>query len=219
MTKKVYLSKSNLADPVIYGRVRAILNELDCEIKEYNGQPDESQVIASDILIIVPPSTVLRDVKPRFQEGGAYHVGKGQFVYVDAFIENNANFYLYDDDYHMEDIDYLKGKTVLRVTEVESTQFYVDEVTRVAKTEINWRDKFAELEGDETYQGITAFVDWKPAPVKRDQPIFSGNFVKLPIDTSNKLSHKEAVEFLNKLVNMHPMPVYHLACASYLGII
>lgn len=79
---KVYLAKSNKANPNLVMAVREKISEYDLEIVEYEGgHYSDKPLLKCDFLIIVPDLTTF--------EEGAVMVGKGLYQQVDSFSRKN----------------------------------------------------------------------------------------------------------------------------------
>lgn len=91
---KVYLSKSNTADPALVESTRSLLRKMDCEILEFMGgkysNADDRVLQSADALLIVPPLSQLEE------DQYVYSVGRGQWDQILKFSNNNAD---YDDIY------------------------------------------------------------------------------------------------------------------------
>jgi hypothetical protein len=91
--KKVYLSKSKVADSIDVAKVVKELNQLkekyDFEIVQYDPGPyqrkyedaDHKKMLACDLLLVIPPSdqSWIDDLQ--------YDIGKGQFVVIDDWLK------------------------------------------------------------------------------------------------------------------------------------
>ncbi len=82
--KKVYLAKSNRANPNLVSRVRQTLSNFDVEIVEYTGGTfSHDELLGCDELIVIPDvSTGETDMYDEFHQ---IDIGKGLYEQMDSF--------------------------------------------------------------------------------------------------------------------------------------
>ncbi|HEY4065153.1 MAG TPA: hypothetical protein VGM30_24785 [Puia sp.] len=108
---KVYLAKSNRADPDEVAKVRKYLQTLDCEVKEFQGgKYTNNDLLTSDILLMVGEEV------PELDE---LLVGKGLYTQLTDFAQKNWDF----NEYEWRN----SAKLALVVSQV-GDNIYVDEV-------------------------------------------------------------------------------------------
>jgi len=214
---KVYLSKSNLADPLVYTRVRTKLRELDCQLFEYSGKPDEDVVTDCDIFLIVPPAEILRANHAMYVCDEEYNIGKGQYVYINAFMDMNMDWEVdedsnYPEAYTMKSPDLnIDAHRILAVTSMGETEVYVDSVIGFAVTKQNWKDRYAQLDTGGEQVNLQSLIP-KKVPI---QNLMAEK--KMILDALTVMNNSQYGAFpcngskgyLNN----------HLACAVHLGIV
>jgi hypothetical protein len=83
MTKKVYLAKSNRANPDLVSRIRQMLSKFDVEIVEYTGGAYSHNLLLScDELIVIPD---LSNININDEELWETTIGKGLFEQIIEF--------------------------------------------------------------------------------------------------------------------------------------
>lgn len=81
---KIYLSKSNLCDPVITSNVRKIVEKQDHELIEFRGgEYDISNVTSSDMVVVVTQPTAGSNVPDNSKK-----IGRGIFSEIDSALKN-----------------------------------------------------------------------------------------------------------------------------------
>ena len=134
---KVYLSRSNAANPAVFSLVQQVIENLGHEIVTFNGEKySKEPLLACDALVVVPSADMLPGIMPnRYKTvltDNQPHVGKGQFEQCRDFALKHAEEYEKDelDLFHIQ----LGGNTAMMVVREVSTEdpnnpiVYVDNI-------------------------------------------------------------------------------------------
>lgn len=103
MTKKVYLAKSNRANPDLVSRVRQMLSKFDVEIVEHTGGGYTHNLLLScDELIVIPD---LSDFKKTDEELWVTTIGKGLFEQIIQFRNKTEEGFFIVTEFNSGDIN------------------------------------------------------------------------------------------------------------------
>lgn len=162
---KVYLSRSNAADPAVFSLVRQVIENLGHEVVTFNGGEYSSKpLLECDALVLVPSAQML----PAIERGDttteltddAPDIGKGQHGQCMEFVKKYAEDYdECGEDF--EDIVMPNDKYLLIVNEAgiedpANPSVYVHNITHVQSQSNsgNWATKYGFLQTDEAYVNI-----------------------------------------------------------------
>lgn len=162
---KVYLSRSNAADPAVFSLVRQVIENLGHEVVTFNGGEYSSKpLLECDALVLVPSAQMLPSMK------GSKHtteitdpapdIGKGQYGQCMEFVQQYAEDYV-DCGEDLEEIVMPNDKYLLIVNEAgmedpANPSVYVHNITHVQSqsNSSNWATRYGFLQTDEAYVNI-----------------------------------------------------------------
>jgi len=159
---KVYLSKSNVSNLKLYNAVRAELETLDCEIVEFHGGVyDNTALLRSDMLVIVPPSNTLSistgSSECEFDYIEDYYLGKGQAQQISDFVNKHHEWDNPDaEEQHIIHSD--SKHLILVVTATDSERVMVDEFFGMISDGSDWKHTFARLELNEGMISLNNYI-------------------------------------------------------------
>lgn len=164
---KVYLSRSNAADPAVFSLVQQVIENLGHEIVTFNGgEYSKEPLLACDALVIVPSAKMLpgmeRGEYKTFLQDNQPDIGKGQYEQCMDFAKRHAEDYV-DCDEDIEDIEMKSGKLMLVVQEVENSHteasVYVNSIVEIREQDANdWKTKYGFLSHDDSYINIASVL-------------------------------------------------------------
>ena len=100
---KIYLAKSNKADPNLVMKVREKLSKYDIEVVEYSGGTySDKKLLECEMLVVVPDLSSFED-----NDCEAFNVGKVLYQQVEAFSNYNSLsevFIVFTDNLHVASI-------------------------------------------------------------------------------------------------------------------
>jgi len=178
---KVYLSRSNAADPAVFSIVKAAIENLGHEVVTFNGgQYSKEPLLACDALVVIPSAEML----PGFQiqqhstslSDNQPNIGKGQFQQCVDFAKAHAESYndvAFDGD--LMDIHMREDKLMLLVQEIDNSDpenpaVYVHNIVDVRCIAISdWKARYGFLDTDCSYLNIGNLLGREerkqPAPI------------------------------------------------------
>jgi hypothetical protein len=90
---RVYLAKSNRANPNIVSNVRITLNNFDVDVIEYSGGQYSNVLLSCDYLVVVPESTPnLTDLSSEIS------IGKGLYEQIESLLRIIKNVFIILDE-------------------------------------------------------------------------------------------------------------------------
>lgn len=178
---KVYLSRSNAADPAVFSVVKAAIENLGHEVVTFNGGAySKEPLLSCDALVVVPSAQML----PGFKKGNTStsledyqpDVGKGQYEQCIDFAKKHAEDYNdNNDDSDLIDIEMSEGKFMLVIQEVDNSDsdhpaVYVNNIIDVSEQDTNdWVKRYGFLVTDGSYLNIGNLLGREerkqPAPI------------------------------------------------------
>lgn len=159
---KVYLSRSNAADPAVFFLVQQVIENLGHEIVTFNGgKYSKEPLLACDALVIVPSAKMLpgmeREEYNTFLRDHQPDIGKGQYEqcidFANKFINPKSVGY----------IEMKSGKLMLVVQEVDITyteaSVYVNSITDIREQDTtDWKTRYGFLSHDGSYINIASVL-------------------------------------------------------------
>lgn len=175
---KVYLSRSNAADPAVFSIVKEIIEDLGHEVVTFNGgEYSKKPLIECDVLVVVPSAAMLpalEDNNMVVLEDNCPDIGKGQFEQCRDFAKEHRQSFD-TNGISMIDIELAPNKHMLVVQEVnvedpENPSLYVHNITDVMEQDTNdWKSKYGHLNTDECYYNIGAILGRGPVEPSCDK--------------------------------------------------
>lgn len=161
---KVYLSRSNAADPAVFSIVQQVIEELGHEVVTFNGgEYSNDALLSCDALVVVPSAAML----PNFErhaditvlKDNQLDVGKGQYQQCMDFVRKHCADYI-DNDENISDITMPDHNAILVVQELDKSDpdnpaVYVSNIIEVVENDTdNWKTKYGFLNTDSFYVNI-----------------------------------------------------------------
>lgn len=165
---KVYLSRSNAADPAVFSLVQQVIENLGHEIVTFNGgKYSKEPLLACDALVIVPSAEMLpgmeRGEYNTFLQDNEPDIGKGQYEQCIDFAKRHTEDYV-DCGEDIEYIEMKSGKLMLVVQEVENSHgeeasVYVNSITEIREQDTtDWKTRYGFLSHDDSYINIASVL-------------------------------------------------------------
>lgn len=178
---KVYLSRSNAADPAVFSVVKAAIENLGHEVVTFNGGAySKEPLLACDALVVVPSAEMLPGIKrgdtSTSLEDTQPDIGKGQYEQCIDFAKTHAESF--DDESFEEDlleISMREDKLMLLVQEVDKSDpdhpsVYVHNIIDIRGQDASdWKTRYGFLVTDNCYFHIGSLLGREerkqPAPI------------------------------------------------------
>lgn len=167
---KVYLSRSNAADPAVFSIVKAVITNLGHEVVTFNGgQYSKEPLLACDALVVIPSDEMLPGFRRKEHSTSLSDnqpdIGKGQFQQCVDFAKKHAESYndvAFDGD--LMDIHMQENKLMLLVQEIDNSDpenpaVYVHNIVDVRCMDISdWKTRYGFLDTDNCYYNIGSML-------------------------------------------------------------
>lgn len=165
---KVYLSRSNAADPAVFSIVKKVIEDLGHDVVTFNGGEYSKEPLLSCQAIVVVPGAEMLPSLGRYEDDGVTKliddcpdVGKGQYEQCMDFAKTHAeSFDKMGTTDEIDDILMHPDKLMLVVQEVDNSEaeyptVYVHNITAVRTQDLkDWKSKYGFLTTDESYNNI-----------------------------------------------------------------